>query len=185
MHDREKTFRANLTEHSSKSIERSFSALKYLKPSGPMLTPAPVLVSTFVPVASPNPATATVAPNPALQAQVNQLLLHVARGEQEAAEVMASSNPSLLLHKGQVTDYSNRTFNTITAFQYALWAYDWHMWKMLRSRLPQPVAKEQIKDLESNSTEHAKHYNYRELLQSLQTYVDNYLHWRCELSSQH
>ena len=119
------------------------------------------------------------------QAAVNQLLLHVARGEQDEAQVMLEDHPELLLHKGQVTDYSNRTFKNITAFQVALWALDWHMWKMLRSYLPDEDAKAQLHDLEANGTEHGKHYDFTPLTQALRPCVDAYNCWKSDLYKHH
>jgi hypothetical protein len=79
---------------------------------------------------------------------VEKLLAHVARGEQAQAEAMLKSSPKLLLHKGNVTDYSGRTFHNITAFQYALWAYDRHMWDMLLNYFPRDgVAGDALKQL--------------------------------------
>ena len=60
-----------------------------------------------------------------------KLSLHVARGEQDAANAMLKKDIGLLAKIGPVTDYSNRTFSEITAFQYALWAQDSHMWQMM------------------------------------------------------
>ena len=75
---------------------------------------------------------------------------HVAFGEQDEAKEMLKINPELLLHKGDVTDYSNRTFKGITAFQYALWALDWHMWMMIKKYLPDDVAAAQLSDQQPN-----------------------------------
>ncbi len=58
-----------------------------------------------------------------LEEVVNQLLLHVVRGEQEEAERLIRRNPELLLKKGQVTDYSGRTIEG-TAFGAAVAAED-------------------------------------------------------------
>jgi serine/threonine protein kinase len=69
----------------------------------------------------------------------------VAEGEQEQVEAMLKSNPNLALVPGDVTDLSKRTFNGITAFQYAVWALDWHMWTMIRKYLPYELAREQGK----------------------------------------
>lgn len=146
----------------------------------PMAQPAPVAAAMTLMPAPAQPAlaaavmTLTPAPTRALQAKVNQLTLHVARGEQNEAEALCRTNPNLLLHKGKVTDYSNRTFQNITAFQYALWAYDWHMWEMLLRYLPPPAAKQQLHDLERNGTKHRKHYDANDILRALKTYVDTY-----------
>lgn len=58
------------------------------------------------------------------------LLKHVIRGEQEAAEKIIAANPSLLLVKSRVEDYSGRMIHG-TAFQAALGADDQRMWKMM------------------------------------------------------
>jgi len=62
----------------------------------------------------------------------------VVEGEQDQAEAMLEENPVLALFPGNVTDLSGRSFNNITGFQYAVWALDSCMWKMmLRSYLPE------------------------------------------------
>ena len=108
------------------------------------------------------------------QEAVEKLLLHVARGEQDEAEAMLKTNRDLAQGKGTVTDYSNRTFKNITAFQYALWALDWHMWTMITRYLPQEAAAEQLAELESHGTAHGKHYDFKELLTALKAYIDQY-----------
>ena len=62
---------------------------------------------------------------------VARLLEHVVKGEQDEAKKMLEEDRSLLLQKGNVKDLSGREFYQITAFQYALWALDRHMWEML------------------------------------------------------
>lgn len=104
---------------------------------------------------------------------LDNLLLHVARGEKTQAEQIIQQNPSLLLYKSDVTDYSRRTFNKITAFQYALWALDSDMWQMIKKHLPRDKAKQQLQELESQGTAHGKHYNYEELTNALNKYIEN------------
>ena len=59
------------------------------------------------------------------QGQVNKLLDHVMRGEQDEAENMIKANLQLLNHKGAGKEFHNgREFKSITPFQYALWALD-------------------------------------------------------------
>jgi len=113
------------------------------------------------------------------QKAVEELLLHVVRGEQSEAEKMIVNNPDILLHKGQVTDYSNRTFKNITAFQYALWALDWHMWRMIKKYLPDKTAGEQLNELENRGTDYGVHYDFNELLNALNTYIEKRtdVHW--------
>jgi hypothetical protein len=119
------------------------------------------------------------------QKAVEQLLLHVARGEQKEAKALAKKQPELLCHKGTVTDYSNRRFENITAFQYALWALDWHMWSMLLSYLPKEEASAQLHELESKGTRHGVHYDFTPLTQALKTYIDNYHAWSVEQCKAH
>jgi hypothetical protein len=113
-----------------------------------------------------------------------KFLLHVARGEQDQAEVMLKGNPQLLLRKGDVTDHSGRTFHNITAFQYALWAYDRHMWNMLLKYFPRNTdeALTQLNELEATGVGYQlndsktgrireSHYDWRLLVE-----LDNYDH---------
>jgi hypothetical protein len=72
-----------------------------------------------------------------------------------------------------VTDLSGREFKGITAFQYALWALDWHMWTMIKKYLPREAQAKQLQALESKGTAHGKHFNLQGLITALQTYVDN------------
>lgn len=54
---------------------------------------------------------------------VTALLNHVVRGEMQEVKILLDKNPSLVLYKGQVTDYSGRTIEG-TAYQMALGAED-------------------------------------------------------------
>ncbi len=110
-------------------------------------------------------------------AEVTQFLRLVAEGEQDKAEALLSANPALALASGSVTDLSERRFANITAFQYALWAMDWHMWTMLLKYLPKPEAAAQARALEADGTEHGAHFNLNELPQVLNTYIENYNSW--------
>ena len=71
------------------------------------------------------------------QRSLGELLTYVADGEQDKAEELIRKDRNLLLHIGTVNDLSGREFKLITAFQYALWAMDWHMWTMIQKYLPQ------------------------------------------------
>lgn len=112
-----------------------------------------------------------------------QFLQLVARGKQIQAEVLLKKNPDLALLKCQVTDYSDRTFINISAIQYAAWAYDIHMLKMLLKHIPDDEkynTYEQLTDLEKHGTEHGTHYDVSPLIQALQKYVDNCVSWDYE-----
>ena len=90
-----------------------------------------------------------------------QLLKLVAEGEQDQAEALIKQTPQLLLASGTVTDLSGRTFKNITAFQYALWAMDWHMWTMIKKYLPTEAQAQQLQELETKGTEHGKHFDFK------------------------
>ncbi len=92
---------------------------------------------------------------------LNQLLQYVAEGEQDKAEALIQKNKNLLLNAGTVTDLSGREFKQITAFQYALWAMDWHMWTMIQKYLPKEAQAQQLQELEAKSTEHGNHFNLK------------------------
>jgi serine/threonine protein kinase len=107
------------------------------------------------------------------QKSLNQLLQWVVEGEQDKAEELIQKDQNLLLHAGTVKDLSGRKFKGITAFQYALWAMDYHMWRMIQKYLPKESQAEQLQALESKSTRHGKHFSLKELTDALQVYVDN------------
>ncbi|HLB41707.1 MAG TPA: hypothetical protein VJN02_02445 [Gammaproteobacteria bacterium] len=125
------------------------------------------------------------------QARIDTFLHYVARGKQEQAEAMLKEYPELLLKKGTITeyidysgytDYSNltatiRTFDNITAFQYALWALDTHMWQMMLKYLPKDVAKQQLQELDEHGTIHGKQTTaIFDIEKALQAFVDYYDH---------
>jgi len=117
--------------------------------------------------------------------EINKLLLHVARGEQDKAENMLRGNPALAWYSGTVTDLSERRFANITAFQYALWAMDWHMWTMLLKYLPKPEAAAQARALEEGGTEYGTHFDLNKLLQALDTYIKHYNSWDEDMLTDH
>ena len=108
---------------------------------------------------------------------IEKLLRLVAEGEQDIAEKIIKLNPQLLLQTGTVKDLSDREFKNITPFQYALWAMDWHMWKMIRKYLSATAQAEQFNTLENKGTEHGIHYDIKPLIEALQTYVGNHKGW--------
>ena len=44
---------------------------------------------------------------------------------------MLQKDPQLMHQRGRVTDCSERTFPSVSGFEYALWALDKHMWTMM------------------------------------------------------
>jgi hypothetical protein len=81
-----------------------------------------------------------------------------------------------------VTDLSGRIFNNITGFQYAVWALDWHMWRMIRKYLSDDAAREQMTNMARGSWVGMHGINASGLIQNLvdalQTYIDNHDQWR-------
>ena len=72
---------------------------------------------------------------------LKQFLQHIAYGEQDEAEILLQKDPELAqellrAHNIPFTDYSGRTF-TCTAYEYAWWAKDAHMLKMLEKYIKQ------------------------------------------------
>ncbi len=105
--------------------------------------------------------------------KLQELLQWVAEGEQDKAEALIQTDRNLLLHTGTIKDLSGRGFKPITAFQYALWAMDYHMWTMIQKYLPQETQAQQCQELEAKGTAHGKHFSLQGLTGALQTYVDN------------
>ena len=69
--------------------------------------------------------------------KVRQLLDDVAKGKQDEADAILNSSDdtqTLLRTPGKFTDYSGRTFNC-TAYEYAYWAKDTHMCRMLERHM--------------------------------------------------
>jgi len=100
-----------------------------------------------------------------------QLLHLIANNEQNAAEALLQKNRKLLLEPSDVMDPSGHHFKNIKGFQYAVWALDWHMWKMLLKYLPQEEAAEQLKALEENGTDYGKEFDLNPLIEALKTYI--------------
>ncbi len=97
----------------------------------------------------------------------------VVAGKQNQVEMIIKKNPTLLLKPYKIKDLSGREFKRMSVFQYALWALDWHMWKMMLRYIPLKLANQQIQELESCSTEHGKYFSFQPLIESLKKYVSN------------
>lgn len=103
--------------------------------------------------------------NPCLAGDpAHQLLVYVAKDKYTEAEATLKVNPSALLYKSSVVDYSNRLFENITPFQYALWAYNFKMWNMMLNYMPTEEAAKQLMEFESSSTKYGTHYDFSEIL---------------------
>ncbi len=105
--------------------------------------------------------------------QLNTFLGLVAEGEQDKAEALLQKYPALGLYAGNVTDLSKRTFKSITALQYALWALDWHMWTMLLKYIPAEAAAQQMAQSEQGLwvSKHGVTANWKNLIQALNQYI--------------
>ncbi len=77
----------------------------------------------------------------------DKLLSFVAKGKQDEADAMLSKHPQLLLQRGNVTDYSGRSFANISALEYAYWALDTYMCRMLEKHIMalEPSSREKTK----------------------------------------
>lgn len=120
--------------------------------------------------------------SPAFQSRL--FLLNVAHGKQNEARQQVEENPALLLATGRFTDYSGRTFNC-TAYEYAYWAKDKHMCRMLEAHMDEQtkaVMLERIDAIEQNGLtyeqngeiKNSKHFDLGPLIQALQDYVDGF-----------
>jgi len=139
-------------------------------PISTSLQPAPsaVLVPQFAQMA-------VTSPTPKVKSkELEDFLRRVAKGKQDEVEAMLKKNKDLVLVPGDVTDLSNRAFKNITAFQYAVWALDWHMWTMLRKYLPDDDAREQIQTMETGAwvSQHGQSASWQNLLDALQKHID-------------
>ncbi|WP_207385702.1 hypothetical protein, partial [Legionella israelensis] len=135
----------------------------------------------------------------------------VARGEENAAKAMLKTDINLLLKKECVTDYSGRTFEKVSAFQYALWAMDSHMWQMMLECLQEAANEgnddlaEEIRtallaqyqevqdkglhytlnDKDRTRVEGEHHFNFQPLLGALATYVQHFSQWKRPQREEH
>ena len=131
--------------------------------------------------------------------QACQFLHDVAKGRQNEAEALlianSASTQTLLRTPGIFTDYSGRTFNC-TAYEYAYWAKDTHMCRMLELHMDDETKAEmaaRIDEMEridaatgqsvglvyqQNGAEHrSAHFDFTPLKQAYQRYLDGYDVW--------
>ena len=128
-----------------------------------------------------------------------QFLQHVAYGQQNEAEALLKEDVDkaqelLLADNLSFTDYSGRTF-TCTAYEYAYWAKDTHMCRMLErymdnatkqellqrvQRIEEPIGEGLFKAprgltyTQNGQTHHSAHFDLTPLKQALETYIDAY-----------
>ena len=118
-----------------------------------------------------------------------KLLMLVAHGEQEPAAHMLAGKAALLLERADVTDYSGRTFKHITAYEYAYWAKDTHMCRMLEAHMDEKTKAAMLEKVTEIDTvgltyeqggrvvKHSKHFDMTPLKTALQDYVTGYDAW--------
>ena len=119
--------------------------------------------------------------------QSRLFLLCVAKGQQDEAQRQIEANPALLLTTGRFTDYSGRTFNC-TAYEYAYWAKDTHMCRMLERHMDENTKASMLEKViaidsdgltyeQYGQAEHSKHFDMTPLITALQNYVNGYDAW--------
>jgi ankyrin repeat protein len=119
---------------------------------------------------------------------VNMFLKLICGGKQNEAEGMVQLNPMLLFASGELIDLSGRRFKDITAFQYTLWALDWHMWTMLLKYLPTKTAAEQSVQGGSWISQYGVHAGdgpLIKLIDALQTFSRNWDVWSSDKINRH
>lgn len=124
--------------------------------------------------------------------QVRNFLQDVAKGRQIEAQTLLNTNKentqTLLRACGTFTDYSGRTFTDCTAYEYAYWAKDTHMCRMLEALMDEETKADllaRINAIETdglkfrqNGTEHSStHFDFTPLKEALQAYVNGYGAW--------
>ncbi|WED42037.1 hypothetical protein [Legionella cardiaca] len=104
---------------------------------------------------------------------VTQLLLRTAQGKEDSVKQLFELAPACiryLIAKSDVEDYSGRRFKNISAFQYALWSWDWHMWEMMLAALE----KAEIYALDNNPDKRIDILTKQEIIEIRTTLLDQY-----------
>jgi hypothetical protein len=126
---------------------------------------------------------------------LNEFLQRIAYGEEDKAEGLFTAIyqrnvekiQQALLYQGRFTDYSGRIFKC-SAYEYAYWAKDTHMCRMLESYMDDATKAEmlaRVTELERTGlpyTQHGvayctHHFDLMPLINALRFYVDNYDAW--------
>ncbi|MCL9683145.1 hypothetical protein [Legionella maioricensis] len=134
--------------------------------------------------------------------KIHQLLGYIASGNQDEAEQMLKEHPELLLQSGSVIDPSGRHFKNIRPFELLLWTMDVrYMANMVLHCIPQDKKGDEIRiellkqyktviedfDVEKKTggvhftlngeKHHEKHFDFKPLINALDTYAKNYDDW--------
>ena len=144
---------------------------------------------------------------PIMEQELTKFLKYIGFGKQDEADKMLQTNPQLTTLKGDLIDcsvypetYKHRIFPNITALQYAVWALDFHMWKMIKQYMEKNNQQQQLHEQleEINDIAHLdpqqgwlkkpnKNTNWpliswTQLIKALKEYANNYdvnykIHW--------
>jgi hypothetical protein len=118
-----------------------------------------------------------------------KLLMLVAQGAQKRAQEILEQQGNLSLLCSDVTDYSGRKFKSITAYEYAYWAKDTHMCRMLERHMDENTKAAMLEKVRAIDTvglsyeqggqvvEQSKHFDMTPLKTALQNYVNGYDAW--------
>lgn len=112
--------------------------------------------------------------------ELSVLLKWVTEGHLVEVEKWLKKNPSLALGTGMVKDRSDRTFNNMTALQYAAWALDTEMCELIINYIGTHHSMVQLKALAEKPPTYNYHslcYDAKPLITKYQTYFDNYYNW--------
>ena len=121
--------------------------------------------------------------------QLSNLLLGAAHGKQDEVnglltKLSPESKAKLLLQTGTFTDYSGRTFNC-TAYEYAYWAKDTHMCRMLEVHMDANTKAKMLKRIDvierdgltykqHGLVKHSEHFNMAPLITAYTQYIETY-----------
>lgn len=132
----------------------------------------------------------TIPVHPLKAAHFNTLVCH---GKQNVADnllshALPSRRQQFLLMPATFSDYSGRTF-TCTAYEYAWWAKDTHMRRMLEKYMDDETKAKVLGRIEvitkigltyqqNGETKNSIHFDFSPLIDALQTYANGYNEWR-------
>jgi hypothetical protein len=126
--------------------------------------------------------------------RLSVFLKQVVTGQQDKAEQIFTilkkeeEKQALLCKRGTITDYSGRTFNC-SAYEYAYWAKDKHMCRMLEHHMDENTKAVLLKRCEAiekdgltykqNGIEvkESKHFDLTPLKTVMKSYIDGYDNW--------
>lgn len=117
-----------------------------------------------------------------LKIQLPTFLQYVAQGQQDEAQSLLeiNDNANLLLSQETFTDYSGRTFNC-TAYEYAYWAKDTHMCRMLEKHMSEDtkarmlelckvIERDGLNYKQQGEDKNSKHFDFTPLITALDNY---------------